>query len=482
MKPDILQEVIIHDGPSTLTPAILHFNISAKEDVEIMTSSFQALIIIAVNMISTEYILSVSWTTHMEEINFGACKQNYFTNHKQCFVYSSQNGLEHMAINNNDNALAINSYTFTGPDTYTNAIDSMCQYGGFWVYVSSHKEFNKPVLLLEQCGPLKGLLGTIFSPLKYMAVVVVQYSGISSSRLEYSFLRSPKTTPPNLLLSPVNRHQPIIVKSAFNVLHILTEIKNMNNFSIEFSLQSMQIGYLPFKIYFIHNTLAPDCSCKATIWHIPRVNERSWCTHVHHEHNALQQNIYSQLWEDFHGSTSVTKILNVTFNCKKCSITGITLLQLEQVRNDVFEEHRRNLNLLHIRPEFFRRSYPFTLHRYRNVKIWLHVNTTSEFEMKIFSPARRNPSSLSSTIIFSECVNVRKIHIKQTLHPGQHFRHLSQGCINNCFVTITANGDETGMKYSDPSLKLKIKISPMHAVDYNHRLYRIIGENGDLNW
>ena len=74
-----------------------------------------------------------------------------------------------------------------GSDTYSNEIASHCQYGFFWIYSSADMTFTNPVLHrpIVHCSH-KILIDKFFSNLEFIAIVVVQCIGVSSSKLEYT--------------------------------------------------------------------------------------------------------------------------------------------------------------------------------------------------------------------------------------------------------------------------------------------------------
>ena len=88
--------------------------------------------------------------------------------------------------------------------------------------------------------------------------------------------------------------------------------------------------------------------------------------------------------------------------------------------------------------------------------------------MKIFTRDKKNSSSLSSHLTLSECVNGKKFIMQKTLYAGSSMRHLSQGCVNACLISVTANQEGSNSKgYYDQSLDLHVQLLLQKNTDTN---------------
>ena len=254
-------DLTIHDGPSRRTPTLFNYNRFGNNSHGISTSSFQAVLIVHINT-TQEHVLCVNWSSHMMVMQNKLFTFMYGTGH------TSQNGLIYLMSHMNDHRITLNSYSFNGPDTFSNDIDLFCQYGGIWLYSSSEKTFANPVLLLEQCTN-EGFRGQLYSKLQYFAFVVVQYTGISISTLKYCLDKNSRhPSLPIFDVSPVYPDQTIILEQQFLILQIFTGVRKLDNVSIYITDASNTHDIVATKINFKHITPEKGCACKAIIWYV----------------------------------------------------------------------------------------------------------------------------------------------------------------------------------------------------------------------
>ena len=280
LKGTVLQDLTIYDGPSKLTSMLSLYNTDGR-NFTCKTSSFQALLVVSIN-ITTEHMASIRWSSHIQEVE-GNCwiLRSYCNNWN-----TLRPGLALMVIHTNDTGIYGMSYRFNGPNTYSNAVDVFCQYGGMWLYSSSERTFTNPTLMLEKCTN-KRFSDVLYSRLKCFARVVVQYPGISKSMIQY-FTKPKHQSAPNFYVSPVYPDQTIVIEQQFYILQIFARLENLHNVSVYLTDSSYINDITVADITFRHITPEESCTCEAIISHIHVHDEQKWCT-TSPEHNVQRQ-------------------------------------------------------------------------------------------------------------------------------------------------------------------------------------------------
>ena len=466
-------DLTIYDGPSNLTPILLKYSRNGNYIHKTQsTSSFQALLVVSMNM-TADHIMDINWSSSLQEVKH--IPRKMYRQTKYNITHTSQNGLIHMMIFTNSSALNRNHlFRFYGPDTYSNAVDLFCQYGGFWLYSSSERSFTNPVLLLEQCSN-DTFSGRLYSKLMYVAVVVVQYSSISSVTLEY-VLENGEFDESNFYVSPVYPNQAVVVDQQFAVLQIFTEAMNLNNVSLYLTEASHE-EFMEVYINFKHFTPEKGgCVCEAIVWYVPyQPDERSWCTSVVQKHNLTKKTLLSGR----HIAPLEIKPKLARLNCKRCFASALILFQIQTSdHSDGYKYKVFSNQTNYVFQNLFSYSYSRHNHCNRKVKYWIRKYSAEGFEVRFYNRERKNSSSLSSTVTFAECVNGKKFIIQDTVYAGSTVRHLSQGCVNDCLISITAN--EGGSSDWHLSLLVSFQFFPLKAhTSYNvKRYYTAEGDRG----
>ena len=428
-----LLDLKIYDGPSKLTPALVQYSRSDKAIHEVLsTSSFQALVVVGENL-AVEHSVYMNWSSHLEVPKFPK-RQTYW--HKKYFPHTkfkhgtSQNGLIHLWMHQSDDFIRLlpNSFlSFKGPDTYSNAVDLFCQYGGFWVYTSSDRLFTKPELQLQQCSNYT-FSGKSYSKLRYRAFVVVQYVGISSIQFSYSDVKPRLARIRNW---PYNDSRVRVAHYNFYDFHfqqIFSQDMRADNISLQLTGAS-QFNVMWVEVYFRHITPEKGCVCEAIVSHTPSLHDgQSWCTSEVQKRNGLQKTFLSETYRRL----EFRKPQSLRLNCKKCFVSGFILFQMSQFIIQSSQFH-----------------YHFQLGPYSNVysnvkpgNKWLYLQSAESSEMKIFYDGldkQHSNSPPSSYVTFSECVNGKKFIRQVTVYAGSPVYHLTQGCVNACLISIIAN-------------------------------------------
>ena len=474
MKPEYLQDVTIYDGPSDLTPVQWKYTRN-NAIVTCNSSSFQALLVLSMNCTNSQEVMLVNWSAHMMDDDAEPCRDSKdHLNTKECSSSIQHNGITLIKIVTND--LLDFTHHFTGPDTYSNEIDLHCQYGGFWIYSSADKAFTNPVLHVEHCSHNISI-DKFFSNLEFIAIVIVQYTGVSSSRLEFtqklqvrlypvrehSDVTDPALSRPNLVISSINPRQILMLSHQFQVLQIGTEINQLSNIVIKLSKTLNLFGLrLALTLY----TAERNCICEASIWYTQRSHDaKSVCNSGHENYRLEQLTLSSKSQKTL--KAFVVDPNNITLNCERCSASGFILFRATGVYDSY--SPLQHFTLMHVQTNFFKR---YSLSLSQKFVIWLKNSSADYFNVKITLASYHYSYHWSVEITFSECIAGREVTIHKILHSTTTFHHLSQRCINACLITILKRE-----QYSpDHSLDLVIEIHP-GRIFHSTKMFHFIGLN-----
>ena len=362
VKSNVLLDLTVYDGPSKLTPTLSGYSRHGdnyKHETK-NTSSFQALLV--VSKITAEQKTSVRWSSHLKEVKRRCFHGSWFSN-KYCARPSAGQGLVLMMIHTNDNYLSFQQYSFTENinDTYSNAINVFCQYGGMWIYLSSDRTLTQPTLVLEQCSN-EGFSDILYSELQYFAVVVIHYPGISEISLDYFLIQNSELQgPPNVFVSPSDSDQTIVVEQTFHILQIFTSVVKLDNISLHLADSSQPNGIMAVNIDYKHFTSEKQCTCEAVIWHAAYVHdEQTWCTPTS-EAPDMQQKILSSIAGRLtftYRETGIMKPKDIHLDCKGCFVSGHILFQLRQLILPDFTEILNQTKVTHAL--FLRYSFKYS--------------------------------------------------------------------------------------------------------------------------
>ena len=440
------------------------------------TSSFQALLVISMNM-TADHIMDINWSSSLREVKRRQ-RENPWGESHICVPRTSQNGLIHMMIHTNRSALfRYYLFRFHCSDTYSNAVDVFCQCGGVWFYSSSERSFSNPVLLLEKCSN-DVFSGPLYSKLKYIAVAVVQYSSISSIIFKYRLNRA--SVESFFHVSPVYPNQAVVVKQQFRGFQIFTKAIKLDNVSLHLP-DASHTQFVSVNINFKHFTPEKGgCECEAIIWHVPyQRDEQSWCTSVVQKLNLIRKIFLSGGPFEIGWSFKIRPKL-MRLDCIRCFASSLILFQLKIVYLDAYQESYNQTSSAHVHHTLLTgkyRSSRDSKFSYKKVKYWIYnrKQRAEDFEVRFYGRERRNTSSLSSSVTFTECVNGKKFIMQDTVYAGSTVHHLSQGCVNDCLISITAN--EGGS--NDKSLWVYFKFFRLQThISYNVNHYTPKANNG----
>ena len=347
-----------------------------------------------------------------------------------------------------------------------------------WLYSSSERTFTNPTLILEQCTN-EGFSVTLYTRSKYIAVVVVQYPGISKSMIQYH--AHPKhQSVKYFYVSPVYPDQTIAIEQQFHILQIFTRLQNLQNFSVYLTDSSYINDIMGVDIIFRLITPEESCACEAIISHIHVHDEQKWCT-TSQEHNVRKQilsSVANRIRSYTYRETSILKPKHMYLNCKECFASGFILFELYQIKLSKYTEVINQTLVTHVQPGDF---FKYSSLGYRNIKLWMHIKSAENFGVLIFPEYSEKTSSLSSNVTFLECVNDKKFVIEKTLYSGSSLQLLSQGCRNACLIAITANEKCNSIAYSyiDDCLNLLIQLRPLQNDTIHHaKMYVIEAHEG----
>ena len=395
-----------------------------------------------------------------------------------CNWQQSHPGLALMGIHTDDTAINIRSFRFNGPNTYSNAVDVFCQYGGMWLYSSSERTFTNPTLILEQCTMSNEMFsGMLYTRSKHFAVAVVQYPGINNCMIRYYTMPISKHhSAQNFDVSPVYPDQTIVLEQQFHILQTYIRLENLKNVSVYLTDSPYINDIKVVDIIFRHTTQEESCTCEAIISHIHVHDEQKWCT-TSQEHNIQRQMLSSVAYED--GITyKITRILkpkHMHLNCKECIASGFILFQLEQIKLSKYIEVINQTMVTLVQPGYF---FKYSTLDYQSIKLWIHIKSAENFKVRIFPDDSKKTSSLSSNVTFLECVNDKMFVIETTLYSRSSLQLLTQGCTNACLIAIAANGNCSN-SCSDQSLNLLIHLLPLQNDTSHHaKMYVIEAHEG----
>ena len=475
MKGNVMLDLTVYDGPSKLTPTLNDYNRHGNNYTHETrtTSSFQALLVVS-KKITAEQKASVSWFSRVIGKVESKCSFGPFYTNNYCVKPSARNGLVFMEIHTNDYYLSIQQYSFNENmnDAYSNAINVFCQYGGMWIYSSSNKAFTRPTLMMEQCTN-EVFSDVLYSEFQYFAVIVLQYRGISEISLNYFVIqKSEHQVAPNIFVSPSYAHQTIVVEKKFHILQIFTSVEKLNNISLHLAESSQPNGIMAVNINYKHFTSQKQCACKAIIWHAPYVHdEQTWCN-PKSEANHMQRKILSSVAKGStfaYKATGIMKPKDIHLDCKDCFLSGYILFQLKQLILPDFTEILNQTKVTHAFPGY---SFKYSTLKNKKVKLWIHMKSAENFEVRMF-PKNKNASLMNSSVVFSGCVNGIKFEAQTTMQSGSSLHHLSQGCVKACLITVTANAKHQ----IDQSLDLVIQLLPLQNHTSDNVKFYIIGLN-----
>ena len=462
MKTEFLQDLTVYDGPSELTPVLWKYT-RHNAKVTCSSSSFQALLVLSMNFINEQKAILVTWSTHIMHNDAERCRSVGFGKRKECYSSIRRNGITLMKIFTND--LLDFIHHFTGPDTYSNEIDSHCQYGGFWIYSSADKAFTNPVLHIEHCSH-KILINTFFSNLKFIAIVVVQYIGVSSSKLEYTenLLTNPGLSRPNVVISSINQRQILMLSHEFHVLQIGTRINQFSNAVIKLSETLSLFG---LRVALMLYTVERNCFCEASVWYIPRSHDdKSICNSVHENDRVEQRTLSSKSQRTL--NAFVMDPRNITLNCERCTASGFILFWAIGVYDSYSTP--QDVTLMHVQTNFFKN---YSLSVRQKFVIWLKNSSADHYDVKIKSGLYPH---IYHWITFSECIAGKEVTIHRVLHRRGTFRHLSQRCSNACLITGLRRG-----KFSHHIVNFDYLVMEIHPVRIinSTKMFHFIGLNNN---
>ena len=262
----------------------------------------------------------------MFKINERKCGTSIFG--KRCWKHSPTNGIEHIAVYSGEHVITVLKFLFTGPDTHSDSIPTLCQYGGLWILTSDDKHFKSSHQLVQFCWNNFDMTEpmTMTTDKKYIAIITVQYNGISSSFLEYQPDKQRKIGKIKTFhhVRPHSELSPNI--GSFDEAYITSEnISTLKNVSLIFNRNWKNI--YPYKIHIDLKLYVPyeKCSCRIRFQHI--LHEKlicMWC-----EERRLKVPSKTELSIFNRYSTVIPNAIDMQINCMQCFTKGLFSLHYE---------------------------------------------------------------------------------------------------------------------------------------------------------
>ena len=323
----IKSALFIHDGPSTHLPILLYTSVNNINNRTIITSSFQAVI----SGVYTNHLQNpsrVSYISILQKERYGEqcesspcwlahyCVGSRNLRNTECSVKIGH-GIQFLRIFH-ETCIMVNTFLYEGPDTYSNDVSHLCQYGGLWIYKSNSKTFDSAEMILQLCehGQNISVQQMCFDKTIYTAIVVLQYPAISSTMTSFRFggysEYSNKILQLNRSSSYYFGQEKETEFSLFGPTAYVSDIL----ITMKENLQTPKTFHVKLFHYFPGNV----CSCHIILYYKDlkeRLNE--WCSE-HGANHAVWKKVTSVAIagkEQFADKTSGI-VLNITLSCHKC--------------------------------------------------------------------------------------------------------------------------------------------------------------------
>ena len=280
---NITQQLIdcfLFDGPAVLTPLLYscadHRKTTPSQSYygNVTASSFQALLVLTHSFNPTGKII-LEFNEEMRKDMGEKCRGNYYFSRITCTSYNvPHNGLAHVKIHSTlAMTLILDSFEFDGPDVFTIENTRVCQYGGLWLLTSDTQDFHDQHIILNICPhgwPMNSTWNLQISRTKqYVAVVTIQYSNVSTTKLKYSGEVHPPGKSGGLFEIP---SQPFVLNKTIENINILLNLDKERNFSLQLDSFGKRT-----KVSAVHLSADMTYSCTIDMFYPVQLHD-AWCT------------------------------------------------------------------------------------------------------------------------------------------------------------------------------------------------------------
>ena len=399
----------IYDGPASVVPLLTTINKETGDNRKIIdSSSYQVLLIVTlVDALKKDLI-----TIHTSEITVTTFNKNkcigasFFMGDRDrlsCHRHFPDNGIEHIAVYSAQHLITILQFVFTGPDTHSNSLSTLCQYGGVWILASDSPHFTSVEVLMNYCwnklviNKNKGTL-SVESDKNYTAIVSIQYNAVSHIRLEYATSKL-KGKYMRIQHVPSNTEIDLGIVHPYKAYITFDNITSVRNVSVVATRKSNSI--FPYKFYSKFALYAPyeSCSCEVTFHHIPEEEIINvWC---HEKKNLYRTMSKTAIKVSGYYVTRIAMVYDVTINCEHCMTQGV--LQLQYHFDNSYIKYKDHVISTGGIGKLWHRKYPHFIYDpkiYRWTKydknFNLYVNVTSTLDVK---------EADTLNVSFIECIN-----------------------------------------------------------------------------
>ena len=237
-------QLIIRDGPGSLSPIILESKDSHTIDLQIETSAYWALIHVILFDVDIKYLpLQITTAGNIRDISSCA-------NHKRDVIVAKSNiwkntvCIDSFHSMHQFNKIMVKTFVFAGPNMVTDLSDSVCQYGGLLV------QFHGRMKEHSFCESLDDY--DIYTGDKVINVILIWFVGYSHGNftglMQRSNCKSYRAEPSMLLNEPLYQHFEYFLTHACKIFlapPLVTE--NQPLFNIKLGPRAIGPAYIEIK-------------------------------------------------------------------------------------------------------------------------------------------------------------------------------------------------------------------------------------------